>query len=370
VAGTLRVGPPSIQGSDVTVPILLEGAAEQGVAALDFQLDYDPEVFQPVSASTGAAASDANKQVQANSTREGEYSVVVMGMNQNTVADGEVASVRFEQVSEPESGGSNVRISRTTLASADGGEIPSEGGTATIQLNGEESNGDAPPDAPADAEQTETADSPVQPEQEQQDSASQPDPDPGAPEPQEQQPAAEDEAQRSAPPIRGRAEPPEEEEPLEGEDEVEPDSAADQMARTLEGADDTRADIPDPAEPSVSGEVRRGEVGPQRQPHDIMDMDDAREDEMEQTAPLAADDTDETESRPDRSGALTEREQLAQADPSERPSEREGEAGRGTPAATAGTQAGENGGAAPYVIAGVVVLVLAALFVARNKLLA
>lgn len=356
-AGTLRVGPPSFQGSDVTVPILLEGATEQGVSALDFRLNYDPEIFQPVSASTGAAASDANKQVQANSTRDGEYAVVMMGMNQSTVADGEVASIRLERVSEPASGRSNVRISRTTLASADGAEIPSEGGTATIELNGEEPNGDGP----ADAEETETAESTAQPGQEQPDSASQ---GPGAG-PQEQQPATQDDAQRAAPPIRGRAQPPEGEEPFPGEDE--PYSAAEQLARTLDGANDTRAEIRDPVEPSLS-EGRSGEPGPQRQSHDI--MEGAGEDEVERTAPRVRDGAGETESRPGRSGALTEMERLAQADPGERSSESQTEAGRGMPAATTGSQADGSGGPARYVIGTVVVLALAALFVVRNKLLA
>ncbi len=350
-AGALRVGPPSFSGSDVTIPILLEGAAEQGVSALDFRLNYDPEVFRPVSASTGSAASDANKQVQANSTRDGEYSVVMMGMNQNAVADGEVASIRFERVSEPSSGRSNVRISRTTLASADGAEIPSEGGTATIQLNGDESNGEEP----ADAGETET--SSTQAGQQPRDRASQ------TPGTTEQQSVAQDDAQRAAPPIRGRAQP---DEP--GQREDDPDGAMQRLARTLDDADDARAGINDATEPSA-GEGVSGEPGPQRQSHDI--MDGASEDEMERTAPRSADDPDGAGSRVGRSGALTEDERrLAQADRGERSPAGHAEAGRGTPAATAGSQAGDGGGAARYVIGGVVVLALAALFVVRNKLLA
>ncbi|MFP4172338.1 MAG: cohesin domain-containing protein [Candidatus Hydrogenedentota bacterium] len=356
-AGTLRVGSPSFQGSDVTVPILLEGSADQGVSALDFRLNYDPEVFQPVSASTGAAASDANKQVQANSTRDGEYSVVMLGMNQSTIADGEVASVRFERVSEPASGRSNVRVSRTTLASADGAEIPSEGGTATIELNGEEAN----EDAPADAEEAETAENTTpQPGQEQDDSASQT-PAAGT---QEEQSAAQDEAQRSTPPVRGRAQPPDEE-PGQREDEDGPEGSAEQLARTLDDADDARTGISEFAEPPEE-ENGNSEPGPRRQSHDL--MEDANENEMERTTPRAVEDGGETASGPNQRGALTEREQLAQADPSEN-SPGGTEADSGIPAATTGSQA-EGSGAAPYVIGGGVVLGLAALFVMRNKLLA
>lgn len=356
-AGTLRVGPPSFQGSDVTVPILLEGSADQGVSALDFRLNYDPEIFQPVSASTGAAASDANKQVQANSTREGEYSVVMMGMNQSTVTDGEVASIRFERVSEPASGRSNVRISRTTLASADGAEIPSEGGTATIELNSEEPNGD---DAPADAEEAEGAESTASPGQEQRGSASQT-PAAGT---QEQQPAAQDEAPRSTPPIRGRAQPPDEE-PFQREEEDQPEGSAEQLARTLDDADDARAGISEFAEPSAEESGNPG-PGPERQSHDL--MEGANENEMEQTTPRAVENEGERSSSSDQRGALTETEQLAQADPSES-SPSGAEAGSGIPAATTGSQA-DGSGAAPYVIGGIVVLGLAALFVMRNKLLA
>ena len=51
-AGTLHVGAPTIDGHDYSFPILLSGDVEQ-VAALDFRLHYDPEVFEPVSAATG-----------------------------------------------------------------------------------------------------------------------------------------------------------------------------------------------------------------------------------------------------------------------------------------------------------------------------
>lgn len=138
-AGSLRVGSPAFDGDQVILPVLLDGDVESGVAAIDFRLNYDPEVLRPVSTRTGEAAANASKQVQANLANPGEYVVVMMGMNQNTVAPGEVAHIVMEQVGEPQNGRSSVRISRTTFASAEGMEIPSQGSSGAIDFNQTES---------------------------------------------------------------------------------------------------------------------------------------------------------------------------------------------------------------------------------------
>ena len=46
-AGTLRIGQPTVRGDEVTVPVVLEGEVADGVAAISFQLNYDPAAVQP-----------------------------------------------------------------------------------------------------------------------------------------------------------------------------------------------------------------------------------------------------------------------------------------------------------------------------------
>lgn len=131
-AGTLRVGVPEVEGNHVVLPVLLEGDVAGGVAALDFTLNYDPAVFSPVSAEASAAAQAARKQVESNEVSPGNYVVMMFGMNQTTVANGQVASITLNKHSQPSSNQSDISIKQTTFASLDGGEISSEGSSQTV----------------------------------------------------------------------------------------------------------------------------------------------------------------------------------------------------------------------------------------------
>lgn len=132
LAGTLRVGVPQVNGNQVLLPVLLEGDVAGGVAALDFTLNYDPAVFSPVGAEPGAAAQAARKQVESNEASPGNYVVVMMGLNQTTVENGQIASIRLNKLSQPASNQSSVSIQQTAFSSADGFEIASEGSSQTV----------------------------------------------------------------------------------------------------------------------------------------------------------------------------------------------------------------------------------------------
>ncbi len=133
-AATLRAGQPQFSGDKVTVPIILEGDVAGGVSALNFRLEYDPNVLDPVGASVGAAAQAADRQVQANKSTDGQYNVVMMGMSQNTVTNGEVANIVLRRVANPQGGTSALNITETTLASLEGAEIPSQGSSSSIDF--------------------------------------------------------------------------------------------------------------------------------------------------------------------------------------------------------------------------------------------
>jgi hypothetical protein len=148
-AGTLRVGVPQVEGNQVVLPVMLEGDVAGGVAALDFTLNYDPRVFTPVGAEASAAAQSARKQVESNEVSPGNYVVMMFGMNQTTVANGQVASITLNKHTQPTSNQSDVSIQQTTFASLDGFEIASEGSSQTVTFPAPPSdgagNGDPPP---------------------------------------------------------------------------------------------------------------------------------------------------------------------------------------------------------------------------------
>jgi len=131
-AGTLSIGAPIVENNQYTIPIVLGGTGEAGVAALDFRLAYDPAVFSPVAAMPGPAALGANKAVSANVAGPGDYKVVMMGFNQATVGSGEIARIVMERIGDPAPGGSRVAITEPTLATAGAVELPVQGSARTL----------------------------------------------------------------------------------------------------------------------------------------------------------------------------------------------------------------------------------------------
>ncbi|HEO71605.1 MAG TPA: hypothetical protein ENN80_10105 [Candidatus Hydrogenedentes bacterium] len=151
--GVLQIGAPDVDDARVTVPIVLEGAIDNGVAALDFRLAYDPAAFKPVSVEAGTAALDADKRVEWNVRNPGECIVVMMGMNQVPCHTGEVARVAFQRIGG--AGGAQhqeVAVTRPTFSSFDGKLIPAEGSRKSLFLGGDPQNtpDQTEPDAPAD----------------------------------------------------------------------------------------------------------------------------------------------------------------------------------------------------------------------------
>ncbi|MCP4641825.1 MAG: hypothetical protein GY851_15385 [bacterium] len=154
-AGTLQITSPSVNNQLVTIPVHVDGDVADGVAALDFLLNYDPSVLEVVGVTPGTAATAAGKMVHGAPTNPGQYVVVMMGMNQSAVKVGEVVNVALRQVGNPDNNQSELSITRTTFASLDAVEIPSEGSAATLVLDAgddgdEEPNDENPDETPAD----------------------------------------------------------------------------------------------------------------------------------------------------------------------------------------------------------------------------
>jgi len=139
-ADTLHVGKPIISGTNYTFPIYLDSASAD-VAVMDFRFNYDPEVFRPVEAQTGAQADFSNKIVNANQSSPGEYIVVLWGPNQNTLNSGEVARIVLEHTGY-ESDNTQLAIAGLTMADPYGAEVYSSAQGIDMNLGG-----DSPPDA-------------------------------------------------------------------------------------------------------------------------------------------------------------------------------------------------------------------------------
>ena len=135
-AGILQLGQPIIEGNQYIFPVTLSGG-EDSVTALNFTLAYDPAVFRAVDASAGTQARITNKVVTAHAPAEGVFNVVMMGFNQQTLDSGEVARIILERIGG-DGGASSLSINNPTLATWDGGELPSQGRGLRVNLGKED----------------------------------------------------------------------------------------------------------------------------------------------------------------------------------------------------------------------------------------
>ncbi|MCX5756986.1 MAG: cohesin domain-containing protein [Candidatus Hydrogenedentes bacterium] len=160
--GTLRIGDPTVESNQVTIPVYLNGNVGSGVAAMDFRVNYDPNVLRPLSAGAGSAAADADKRVMANETASGEYVVVMMGMNQTTFTSGEVARIVMERTPGANPSQWKLGLSRPTLSGTDGTIIDSAVAPYAPNVPTDKPKGstDATPDKPDTKNSTDTAPKP------------------------------------------------------------------------------------------------------------------------------------------------------------------------------------------------------------------
>lgn len=132
-AGTLRIGDPVVDGDVIAVPVFLEGDVGDGVAALNFQFNYDSSIVEPQSINAGAAAQQAGKDVLTNMKEPGSYTVVLAGLNNAVLEAGEVISVILQRRSDADN--TNISVTGTTMASLKGKKSRRAAAQATSALS-------------------------------------------------------------------------------------------------------------------------------------------------------------------------------------------------------------------------------------------
>ncbi|MFP4502526.1 MAG: cohesin domain-containing protein [Candidatus Hydrogenedentota bacterium] len=149
LAGTLSIGRPTVEDSNYVFPITLRETTDE-VAALNFQLEYDPEVFAPAEVAAGAAAMASRKQVEGNTPVPGRYTVLMSGLNQETVSSGAVAYVTMRTIAEPAEQLTRLLLVEPTLATYDGVELPARGSARLVRFD------DGAEEEPAEPEREES----------------------------------------------------------------------------------------------------------------------------------------------------------------------------------------------------------------------
>lgn len=81
--------------TEIELAISLDVAESEAVASAQFELRFPDPPLGIAAITAGATAISAGKSVVSNALESGRYRVIVAGLNQNRIADGELALVNF-----------------------------------------------------------------------------------------------------------------------------------------------------------------------------------------------------------------------------------------------------------------------------------
>jgi hypothetical protein len=112
-ATSLSIVPDPLVGSPGdTVPTSVEYTAQGAqVAAMQFDVLYDPSALSLVSAQAGSADTLAGKVLDFNTVSPGDTIFVIFGGNQNVMGDGSVADLKFQVSLNAPAGPYNLSLS-------------------------------------------------------------------------------------------------------------------------------------------------------------------------------------------------------------------------------------------------------------------
>ncbi len=123
-------------GEEVTLAVTLAcGAAEQ-VAGLQFDLQYDASALSIRATEAGTVATAAGKLVSANALGSGRHRVIIAGLNQTGLANGELLRIRFGVSTSAASGRYPLSLSGVVLSDPAGKRLPGDVAVGDVVVSG------------------------------------------------------------------------------------------------------------------------------------------------------------------------------------------------------------------------------------------
>jgi len=124
-AAKLTIGPAAgIAGdTDVKVPVELESVGGAQVSGLSLDVGYDLTRLTVADITIGTAAAGADKAISWSLPGGGIVRVLVIGLNQNVIGDGDVANVIFDVLPGAAEGTSSLTLTNADTVGPDGGGV-------------------------------------------------------------------------------------------------------------------------------------------------------------------------------------------------------------------------------------------------------
>jgi hypothetical protein len=137
-AATLSAGSATAKAGwdDAAVPVELDAAEGESVAAIQFDMTYENTKLSVVDVLNGAASEAAAKQLSFSSVDSDTIRVVIAGLNLNVISDGVVAEVVLSTPLGASGGETPLTVSGVFLSDPSGNAIPAtaESGSVYIEI--------------------------------------------------------------------------------------------------------------------------------------------------------------------------------------------------------------------------------------------
>lgn len=120
--------------TDVVVPISLVSAMDEAVAGAQFEIVFSSAALSLAAVNIGAAASAAEKELSSSLIGEGRMRVIVVGFNQNVIADGVIANAQFSIAADSPDSIEEIMLEEAILSDPLAEEVPSETESGSITI--------------------------------------------------------------------------------------------------------------------------------------------------------------------------------------------------------------------------------------------
>jgi len=149
-ASAATVSGPRIEtgpGQGVVLPIAIASGSGEDVSGVQFDLVFDPALLTAGAITAGSAATDAGKILSTNEVARGQLRIIVAGLNQTVIDDGELLLAEF--VIEADAAvNAVVAIERLVLSDPSGRSVRASAENAVLLIDPASAEGEPVPAGP------------------------------------------------------------------------------------------------------------------------------------------------------------------------------------------------------------------------------
>lgn len=128
------VGEKGKAGESIDVGINLENQTEDNISTIEFVVSYDKDIFINPTVKGTEILDKSGKQVSYNVIEEGKMKVVIFGLNQNNIENGDLMEINFKIKSTTQAGTSLISIEQLLAVNGQAIEVQTKAESKDIEI--------------------------------------------------------------------------------------------------------------------------------------------------------------------------------------------------------------------------------------------